>query len=205
MEPLETFKVETKIPEEGEAYKSILSDVMSELALGNSIGRIYVVITPEDSLFQMAIILRGSPPLVKTSDFADVNIGAVTRSEIQIILRDEKYLPDLLEKLWAKYGRGKVIQQDRKTINVSVENMDNEIGDIKEMIIFDPKRTLLSRLVEMAIRGTPEGFRVRYHSLNGNEFVFVASEDAMKPEWVQQGHQMLENIKGGGKALGSSA
>ena len=143
MEPLEIFKVETKVPEEAEAYRSILSDVISELGLANSIGRIYAIITPEDSLFQMAIILRGSPPLVKTSDFADVNIGAVTRNEIQIVLRDEKYLPDLLEKLWAKYGRGKVIQQDRKTINVNVENMDTEIETIKEMAIFDPKRTLL--------------------------------------------------------------
>jgi len=197
MEPLEIFKVETKISEEAEAYRSILSDVISELGLANSIGRVYAIITPEDSLFQMAIILRGSPPLVKTSDFADVNIGAVTRNEIQIVLRDEKYLPDLLEKLWVKYGRGNVIQQDRKTINVNVENMDTEIETIKEMAIFDPKRTLLSRLVEMAIRGTPEGFRVRYHSLNSNEFIFGASEDAMKPEWVQQGHQMLEKIKGG--------
>ncbi len=204
MEPLEIFKVETKIPEEAEAYKSILSDVMSDLALANAIGRIYVIITPEDSLFQMAIILRGSPPLVKTSDFADVNIGALGKNEIQLVLRDEKYLPDLLEKLWAKYGRGKVIQQDRKTINVSVGNIDSDIEIIKEMIIFDPKRTLLSRLVEMAIRGTPEGFRVRHHSLNDNEFIFVASEDAMKPEWVQQGHQMLEKIKGG-EAFGSSA
>ncbi len=204
MEPLEIFKVETKISEEAEDYRSIISDVMSELALVNSIGRIYVIITPEDSLFQMAIILRGSPPLVKTSDFADVDVGAVTRNEIQIVLRDEKYLPELLEKLWAKYGRGKVIQQDRKTINVIVENMDIEIEAIKGMIIFDPKRTLLSRLVEMAIRATPEGFRVRYHSLNNNEFIFVASEDAMKPEWVQQGHQMLEQIKGG-EDLGGSA
>lgn len=204
MEPLEIFKVETKIPDEAEAYKSILSDVMSDLALANAIGRIYVIITPEDSLFQMAIILRGSPPLVKTSDFADVNIGAVTRNEIQVVLRDEKYLPDLLEKLWARYGRGKVIQQDRKTINITVTDMDSELGTIKEMVIFDPKRTLLSRLVEMAIRGTPEGFRVRYHSLNDNEFIFVASEDAMKPEWIQQGHQMLNTIKRG-EDLGSSS
>ncbi|MCC7575898.1 MAG: methanogenesis marker 17 protein [Methanomethylovorans sp.] len=204
MEPLEVFKVETKISEEAEAYRSIISDVMSELALANSIGRIYVIITPEESLFQMAIILRGSPPLVKTSDFADVDVGAVTRNEIQVVLRDEKYLPELLEKLWAKYGRGKVIQKDRKTINVIVEDMDTEIEAIKEMIIFDPKRTLLSRLVEMAIRATPEGFRVRYHSLNDNEFIFVASEDAMKPEWVTQGHQMLEQIKGG-VDLGGSA
>ncbi|MBC7085370.1 MAG: methanogenesis marker 17 protein [Methanomethylovorans sp.] len=204
MEPLEVFKVETKIPEEAEAYKSILSDIISELALANSIGRIYVIITPEESLFQMAMILRGSSQLIKTSDFADVDVGAVTRNEIQIVLRDEKYLPDLLEKLWVKYGRGKVIQQDRKTINVTVDHIDKDIEVIRDMVIFDPKRTLLSRLVEMAIRGTPEGFRVRYHSLNGNEFVFVASEDPMKDEWVQQGHQMLNQLKGE-EALGSSA
>jgi putative methanogenesis marker protein 17 len=203
MEPLEIFKVETKIPEEAESYKSIISDVISELALANSIGRLYVIITPEETLFQMAIILRGAPPLVKTVDFADVNLGSLGKNEIQVVLRDEKYLPDLLEKLWAKYGRGKVIQQDRKTINISVQETNNEIETIKTMIIFDPQRTLMSRLVEMAIRATPEGFRVRYHALKGNNFIFVASEGAMKPEWIKKGHEMLENIRGG-ELLGSS-
>lgn len=203
MEPLEIFKVETKIPEEAEAYKSILSDVISELALANSIGRIYVIITPEETLFQMAIVLRGAPPLVKTYDFADVNLGSLGKKEIQVVLRDEKYLPDLLEKLWAKYGRGKVIQLDRKTINVSVTDIDSDIEAIRSMVIFDPQRTLMARLVEMAIRATPEGFRVRYHSLKDNYFIFVACEESMKPEWIKKGHEMLEQIKGG-DALGSS-
>lgn len=204
MEPLEIFKVETKIPSEADSYKAILSDVISELRLANSIGRIYVIITPEDTLFHMAIILRDAPPLIKTLDFCDVNRGSLGKNEVQITLNDEKYLPDLLEKLWAVYGRGKVIQLDRKTVNVIVIDVDKEIDNIKSMIIYDPERTLMGRLVEMAIRATPEGFRVRYHALKDKSFIFVACEEALKPEWIKKGHEMLEVLKGD-ELLGSSA
>lgn len=203
MEPLEIFKVETKIASEAKSYKDILSDVISELRLANSIGRIYVIITPEDTLFQMAIILRDSPPMIKTKDFCDVKRGALGKNEIHITLNDEKFLPDLLEKLWAAYGRHKVIQMDRKTINVIVPDVDKDIENIELMVIYDPERTLMGRLVEMAIRATPEGFRVRYHSLKNKSFIFVACEEALKPEWIKKGHEMLEMLKGD-ELIGSS-
>jgi hypothetical protein len=63
------------------------------------------------------------------------------------------------------------------------------------MLIADPKQGLQSRLIEMAIRSTPEGFRVRYHSMKENSFIFVASEDMLKPEWIQQAHQMLAELQ----------
>ncbi len=196
MEALETFIVESGIPEEAAAYKSIVSDVISELVLGGAIGRIKVIVTPEDSLFQMAIVLRSSQPLVKLSDITNVDSGSAVKKEFTISVVEEKYLPELLEKLWARYGRGKVRQPERKTLIISAENPGEESELVKEMIIADPKRTLQSRLVEMAIRGTPEGFRVRYHSMDENSFVFVASEDALEPEWIEGAHQILAELQG---------
>lgn len=195
MDALETFIVESGVPEEAVAYKSIISDVISELVLGGAIGRIKVIVTPEDSLFQMAIVLRASQPLVKVSDVANVDSGSAIKKEFTISIVEEKYLPQLLEKLWASYGRGKVRQPERKTLIISTENPGEESELVKEIIIADPKRTLQSRLVEMAIRGTPEGFRVRYHSMDANSFVFVASEDALKPEWIQEAHQILVELQ----------
>ena len=72
------------------------------------------------------------------------------------------------------------------------------------MVVDDPQRTLNARLVDMAIRVTPEGFRVRHHLLEGNHFIFVATEDVMKQEWIEGAHRILEELSGG-KISGSSA
>jgi putative methanogenesis marker protein 17 len=197
MEPLETFVVESAIKSESEQYKEILSDAISDLVLANAIGRIKVVIRPEDTLFQMAMVLRGSQPPVKTTDFASVRIGAYGMGGVQIDIINEHYLPQLLEKLWTKYGKGNVTQPERRIVSVICENPHDEIPGIEKMVIDDPQRTLNSRLVDMAIRVTPEGFRVRHHSLQGNHFIFVATEDVMKQEWIKETYLMLEELIGG--------
>ncbi|WP_406660466.1 methanogenesis marker 17 protein [Methanolobus sp. ZRKC3] len=195
MEALETFVVESPILSEAQTYKSIVSDVISELVLGGAIGRIKVIVTPEDSLFQMAIVLRASQPLVKMSDIADVDSGSSLKKEVAISINEEKYLPELLEKLWARYGRGNIRQPERKTLIIKTDAATEEAISLKEMVIADPKRTLQSRLVEMAIRATPEGFRVRYHSMAEHSFVFVASEDTLKPEWISEAHKILDELQ----------
>jgi putative methanogenesis marker protein 17 len=197
MEALETFIVESTVQEEGESYRSIVSDIISELVLGGAIGRIKVVVRPEDSLYQMAVLLRGSQPTVKVSDIGSVETGNSAKKEVKISLTEEKYLPELLEMLWARYGRTKVFQPERNTLIMNAEDTTAEIVFLKDMVVADPRRTLQSRLVEMAIRATPEGFRVRYHSMDSHKFVFVASEDALKPEWIQEAHQMVTELTEG--------
>lgn len=196
MEPLETFVVQTTVEAEAAPYRKIIEDVISDLTIAGAIGRLKIVIRPEDSLFQMATILRGSLPLVKVGDFADVEKGT-SMKKVQIMIREERPLPRLLEHLWARYGRGAVAHPERRTLSITVEDPKTEIPLIKEMVVDDPRRTLRSRLVDMAIRSTPEGFRVRYHSLDENYFVFVASEDTMKQEWIDEADQMLDELKGG--------
>lgn len=194
MEPLETFVVESSISSEAEHYKQIVSDVISELVLARAIGRIKIFVKPEDSLFQMAIILRGGLPLIKVRDFADVG---VEKGKVQIRLKNEEYLPQLLEILWAKYDSSNVNQPERRTVTIRCDDVYEEVKEMEDTVVADPRKDLQSRLVDMAIRATPEGFRVRYHSLEGNDFIFVASEDAMKPEWIDRAHKMLEELAGG--------
>ncbi|ADI74654.1 methanogenesis marker protein 17 [Methanohalobium evestigatum Z-7303] len=194
MEPLETFVVEAPQQSESEQYRQILKDVISDMVLAQSIGRIKVVIRPDESLFQMALVLRGGLSPVKTSDFADVNVGEFGKNEVVIKINNEKYLSQLLKILWDKYGRLNVRQPERKTVAVKTENPMDKISDIEYIIVDDPRNTLKKRVVDMAVRVAPEGFRVRYHSLKGDNFIFVASEDAMKQEWIEEAHQMLDEL-----------
>ncbi len=204
MGPLETYVVESTIPEEADQYKQIVSDAITDLVLAKAIEKIKVVVTPEETLFQMVVVLRSGMPPVKVSDFAQVGEGTFGESEVVIDIDNEAYLPQLLENLWEMCGRINVHQPERKTISVTCDNPLEHISEIEEMIIEDPQRTLQSKLVDMAIRATPEGFRVRYHSLNGNHFIFVATEDIMKKEWIEQAHKMLDELTGG-EPSGSSS
>ena len=194
MEPLEIFTVETTEPSEAAAYESILKDIISELAFSRTIGRIKVRIRPEDSLFMMVILLRRGLPPIKAGEISDTEFDR-ENAKVFITVRDEKTIPQFLEQLWEQFGRQNVIQPERNIIEVAsdLETVDKFIA---ELIVDDPEKTIRERLADMAIRATPEGFRIRYHSLDSGKFVFVASEDTMQQDWIDEANVMLKELEG---------
>jgi len=198
MDSLEVFAVESAIPSEQEFYRKIIEDNMASLRLAPAIGRIKVVLRPEDSLFQMAIILRDVGTRVTTIDIADVEAKPVA-GEIIISIKKEQYIPELLRKLWERYGRANISQPDSWTVAISTDRAEEEASFLKDMVVADPRHRLHENLVDFAIRITPEGFRVRYHLYKGNKFIFVASEEALKHEWIEETETMLEKLMEGGK------
>ena len=198
MDSLETFVVDSVIASEQEFYRKIIEDNLASLKLAPAVGRIKVVLRPEDSLFQMVIILRDVGSKVKTIDIADVESKSFDK-EIIIFIKTEQYIPELLEKLWELYGKANVSQPDRLTVAISTDRSEEEVVFIKEMMIADPRHRINENLVDFAIRVTPEGFRVRYHLYKGNSFIFVASEEALKDEWIVEAEEMLEELTGAGE------
>jgi putative methanogenesis marker protein 17 len=198
MDSLEVFDVESAIAPEQEFYRKILEDNLSSLKLAPAIGRIKVVLRPEDSLFQMAILLRDVGTRVTTTDIADMEVKPIA-SEIIISIKKEQYIPELLGKLWERYGKANISQPDRWTVTISTDNPRAEAAFLKDMMVADPRYRLHENLVDFAIRVTPEGFRVRYHLYKGNQFIFVASEEALKHEWIEEAGAMLEELTKGGK------
>ena len=198
MDSLEVFTVKSEIASEQEFYKKIIEDNLASLKLAPAIGRIEVVLRPEDSLFQMAIILRDVGTKVTTLDIADIDAKPVA-GEIIISIKKEQYIPELLGKLWERYGKANISQPDRWTVAISTENPEKEAAFLKEMIVADPRHRLHENLVDFAIRVTPEGFRVRYHLYKGNQFIFVASEEALEQKWIDGAKTMLKNLMEGGK------
>jgi putative methanogenesis marker protein 17 len=139
--------------------------------------------------------VRGVLPQVILKDFAEIQKGD-HEGEILITISVEKHLSRLLQMLWDRYGRDSLEQPDRWTISLIVDNPEEEMVSLENLVVDDPRRTLKSNLADMAVRVAPEGFRVRYHSLKGNDFIFVASEDTMQKEWIDEAHMMLEELKG---------
>ena len=198
MESFEIFVVESAIDSEQEFYRKIIEDNLASLKLAPAIGRIKVVLRPEDSLFQMAIILRDVGTRVTTIDIADVEAKPVA-GEVMISIKKEQYIPELLGKLWERYGKANISQPDRWTVAITTDKPAEEAAFLKEMMVADPRHRLHENLVDFAIRATPEGFRVRYHLYKGNRFVFVASEEALKHEWIEEAGAMLDELTEGGK------
>ena len=194
MEPLEIFTVETTEPSEAASYESILKDIISELAFSRTIGRIKVRIRPEDSLFMMVILLRRGLPPIKAGEISDTEFDR-EHAKVVITVRDEKAIPQFLDRLWEEFGRQNVMQPERNIIEVAsdLETVDKFIA---ELIVDDPEKTIRERLADMAIRATPEGFRIRYHSLDSGKFVFVASEDTMQQDWIDEANVMLKELEG---------
>lgn len=198
MNPLEIFVVESAIASEQEFYRKIIEDNLASLKLAPAIGRIKVMLRPEDSLFQMAVLLRDVGTRVTTADIADVEAKPVA-GEIIISIKKEQYIPELLGKLWERYGKANISQPDRWTVAISTDKAEEEAAFLKDMMVADPRHRLHENLVDFAIRVTPEGFRVRYHLYKGNRFIFVASEEVLKREWVEEAEAMLEELMKGGR------
>lgn len=196
MEPLEIYKVYSAIESEAAVYKTIISDNMSDLRLASAIGRISVEIYPANALYMVAAILRDVEMPVHISDMA----GVTTSYEggegfVKITVEREKYMPELTRYLWEKYTPANVVQADRWTILIRTEDPAKEAGSLPSAVIADPSQTLHADMIEFSVRCVPEGFRVRYHMFNDNEFIFIASEDIIEPNQLEHVKKMMRKLK----------
>lgn len=198
MEPLEIFKVDSPIDSEAEVYKKVISDIISDLRLASSIGRLHSTVLPEESRFDLVAVLRDIESAIAVEDVCSLNSGFEKGKDIiRISIENEKYMPELTTFLWDTYGKINVLQNDRWTIYVFTEEPEAEIEKIRGIFIADPAKSLHANMVELSIRSVPEGFRVRYHTMDGRDFLFVASEDPLEPEWIEDAEIMLNNLKTG--------
>lgn len=196
MEPLEIYKVYSAIESEAAVYKSIISDNMSDLRLASAIGRISVEIYPASATYMMAAILRDVEMPIHISDMADV---ATTyeggEGFVKVTIEREKYMPELTRYLWNKYTPANVVQADRWTILIRSEDPAKEAESLPNAMIADPSQTLHADMIEFSVRCVPEGFRVRYHMFDNNEFIFIASEDIIEPNQLEHVKKMMKKLK----------
>jgi len=199
MEPLEVFEVISPVPAEAAVYRDITADVMSDLRLASAIGRIHVAVYPVKALYIMAAILRDVEMPVKISDMAVTDTFFDNgENYVRITIEREKYMPELTRYLWDRYTPANVVQADRWTILIRTEAAAEaaaEAAVLPDKMIANPALNLHANMVEFSVRAVPEGFRVRYHTFENNEFLFVASEDVLEPRWLELGKKIMADLK----------
>ena len=196
MEPMEVFDVISPVPAEAAVYRDITADVISDLRLSSVVGRMRVYIYPVKALYIMTAILRDVEVPVRVSDMATTDAYFEDGEYYaRVTVEREKYMPELTHFLWNHYTPANVGQPDRWTILVRTPDPAKEIDVIQNQIIANPAKNMHADMVEFSVRAVPEGFRVRYHTYQNNEFMFLASEDVLEPRWLELAEKLMTDLR----------
>ncbi|MEA1944573.1 MAG: methanogenesis marker 17 protein [Euryarchaeota archaeon] len=195
MKPLEVFRVESPEKTGAEAYESVTRDVLSDLELTTTLGRLWIYIDPAEPVFIFCALIRSGLPPVCVRDMAEIEVGAPGVDIVSIKIFNEEYVPQLLSNLRIRYERENIEQPDKKTMTIATEDPIEVAKSVADVIIADPRREIESRLADALLRITPEGFRVRHHISTESEMLFVASEDPMQSEWIKKAEDMMSELK----------
>lgn len=171
---IEHFEVECPEPKGGDYYRRIAEVVLLDHDLVKVISKLHIFIDPRVPIFIAVGETRKLPSLVRLRDFADVNIQG---DQVTISIGNETYLAPLLRILWERFGKERVMQPDRFTIQMNLS--PSESGGIEDLVVMDPSETLYKDLIYALQCIQPEGFKVRRQYYGNNRFYLVASEDTL--------------------------
>jgi putative methanogenesis marker protein 17 len=181
MKGLEYFEVECAEPVGAETYAQIADDILSDLNLNQSIGKLHIYIDPETPLFLAVGVIKQMPGLVHIRDFASA-LG--TETGVVLDIGTERYLSPMLSILWDKYGRDLITQPDRFTVNILVPGLDPR--EVEDMVVFDPSKGMYHDIIYALQWIAPEGFKVRRQAIDEGHFSYVASENTLDEEGIDR-------------------
>lgn len=173
---LDHFVVESPEAWAVSAYTDIANDVLLDHNLARAIERLHIEIDPEYPLFIAVGTFGRLPSVVHLKDFAEVTR---TPEKVTLGITDETHLAALLDQLWDRYGRNRVEQPDRWTVEIAEDTELPVAPDLTEMLVSDPSIGLVRDLIYALLAIAPEGFRVRTHHYENGRFWLAASENTL--------------------------
>ena len=156
------------------AYAGLFDIIMGDIGKAQMIEKAELLLKPEVPLFVFSVRLRNVPDSVTMKDAASIRSEG---NDVFISISDERYAPDILSKLWDRYGREGVDQTTRFDITVTGADPD-EISDIE----IRSGESVMKDMIGAVWRAMPEGIRVRTRLLDGNTLTILATEEMMTQE-----------------------
>lgn len=175
-----------------EAYKTLYETIMFDAGKSVLIEKTKLVLKPEVPLFIFSVRLINEPTQKHISDAASVRQEG---RDVFLTISDERYAPDILAKLWAKYGRSNVDQQTR--FDLAIAKAKEE--DVSSMPISSGEE-VKKEIIGAIWRAMPEGIKARHNISEKNVITIVATEEKMTPEFIEEGMQVHKSMLKGGKA-----
>jgi putative methanogenesis marker protein 17 len=167
-----------------ESYTRICNDVLRDVGIKRSIESIYFYGEQEKLLFIFSLRIGMQPKPIRVKDFTEKK-GAILN------IKEEQFSPNLLRLLWQKYGREGVEQLSRLEIDLKGINFD----EISDLVVYDPKEDLKSKIFDAMGRILPEGARIKHLLSSGDVITLIASEDPIKEEWIKRAEEIKERVE----------
>jgi len=188
MDPMEVFKIEVTGEEEygAKKYREIIMDILQDLGLIRSIGRLYVYVDIKKPFFSVFGLLRSGIPPLKANDVGDV---MKVQGGYQIKINDEEHMADLLKVLWEHYGRERVEQPARDVVIIASDSSPGEL------VVADLEAEFLQDLTDALVRIAPEGFRTRRNEMTKDSFLFIAAEESLTPEMISEIKEKIREME----------
>ena len=174
MDTLEYFSVTSTEPAGGEMYRRIASTVITDHDLLRVVSRLRIFIDPGVPIFIATGMTRSVPRNIILRDIAGFTYDG---NRVILSIADETYLASLLLLLWERFGKDRILQPDRFTIEIYLQGQEAE--GLEEMVVADPTEGLFKDLIYTMQVICPEGFRVKRQNFEEGRFWFVASENTL--------------------------
>ncbi|MFH0968593.1 MAG: methanogenesis marker 17 protein [Methanobacteriota archaeon] len=174
MQTMEYFEVVSTEPAGGELYRRIASTVITDHGLLRVLSKLRIYIDPEIPIFFAVGLTRSVPRNIVVSDFAGVTYDG---NKVILSIADETYLAPFLQILWERFGKERVLQPDRFTIELHLEGQEKD--GLEDIVVADPTEGLFKDLIYTMQVICPEGFKVKKQSFQNGRFWFVASENTL--------------------------
>jgi putative methanogenesis marker protein 17 len=161
--------------------------ILQDLQITRSVKDMRVFVDPREPVFIIAIKVEKAASPLAFEDLAEYKYDA-EEDKATIRIKDETYLPNLLEKLWELEGRDRISQPSEVVIY-------NPITKLDRRIIYDPAENLRRKVYDAIFRILPEGFRVVRDLSEGDIIAMACTDELMKEKWVDKCREMIEELK----------
>lgn len=162
-----------------EVYEMIIKQIFQDLVLGPSVQDLKAYVDPREPVFILAIKMK------KTSNVTDMNEIAKVRynqddDKTTIFIEDEKFLPNILKKLWRTFPREDIYQPNRFMIV-----LDGNHIELNNLIVDNPHSNLQKRIYDAIFRILPEGFKIIKDVSQKDVVAVIATDELIKDEWIR--------------------
>lgn len=172
-----------------EVYDMILKQILQDVQIGRAVKDVRIYIDPREPVFIIALQYLKTAPPVLLEDFTEYEHDPEA-NETFIRIKDEKYLPELLKKLWEIEGRNKIHQPSRFEVII-----DDPQVELEGLVVHDPEEDLKKKIYDAIFRIIPEGFRVVEHYSKGNLIVLTCSDEYIKEEYLEKAREIINEME----------
>ena len=174
-----------------EVYEIIIKQIFQDLVLGPSVDDLKAFVNPDDPVFILAIKMKKTSTVVEFKDVASFiydKADDVTR----ILIDNENYLPNILNKLWRMFSRDEIYQPNRYQLEISGNQLD-----LETLVIDDPHSNLQRRIYDAIFRILPEGFKIIKDMSTNDVVAVVATDELIMDAWIEKAEEYISELNDG--------